>query len=213
MTREVVHRPLQSEVPPRMSYDAWLAWSEREGSLTEWVDGEAIVVEMPSELHQTLVLFLARLVADFLDLHPTGRVFIAPMPMRLPSRPSGREPDILFVRADHLDRFVDGYLDGPADLVVEIVSDGCIGRDTRDKRVEYATAVVPESWIIDPRPHRRRATFLQLDADGVYQEVACGADGRFRSTVVPSFWLDPTWFWQEPLPNLVDLRAAIAAGG
>ena len=43
--------------------------------------------------------------------------------MRLPLRPSGREPDVLFVSAANLERAHPTSLNGPAaDLVVEIVS-------------------------------------------------------------------------------------------
>ena len=34
----------------------------------------------------------------------------------------GREPDIIYVTREHLDRIKHVYLEGPADLVVEIVS-------------------------------------------------------------------------------------------
>jgi Uma2 family endonuclease len=42
--------------------------------------------------------------------------------MRLPFVPSGREPDLLYIATEHLSRLEDTYLDGPADVVVEVVS-------------------------------------------------------------------------------------------
>jgi len=212
MAQEVIDRLPEAAPPSRMTFEEWLALDGDEGPLTEWVDGEVIVFEMPTELHQALAMFLARLFGDFLEIHPIGRAYFAPLPMRLRSRPSGREPDILFVRTEHLDRFVGGYLGGPADLVVEIVSDDSVTRDARDKRAEYAAAGIPEYWILDPRPLRRRAFFLQLDADGVYQEVPLDADGRYHSAVLPGLWLDPDWFWQDPLPRMSYLRGLIFGG-
>jgi len=35
------------------------------------------------------------------------------------------------------------------------------------------------------------------------------ADGRYHSSVVPGFWLDPNWLWQEPLPKVAPLLAAM----
>jgi Uma2 family endonuclease len=212
MSRDVIDRPRTIDPPRRMSYDEYRHWNRGEGVRAEWVDGEVIVFTSASELHQALLFFLARLLADFVEVRNLGRVYIAGLELRLPSRPSAREPDILFVHRDHLDRIGPGGLDGPADLVVEIVSDDSVARDGRMKRAEYAAAGIPEYWILDPRPGRRRATFLQLGADQSYQVIRPDIDGRYRSAVVPGFWLDPAWLWQEPLPGAVALRAVIDAG-
>jgi Uma2 family endonuclease len=52
-----------------------------------------------------------------------------------------------------------------ADIVVEVVSDDPAGRtrDYEDKRRDYATARIPEYWIVDPA--RRRITVLGLEGD------------------------------------------------
>ena len=43
------------------------------------------------------------------------------------------------------------FLDGPADVVVEIISAGSIGLDRGDKFVEYERGGVREYWLIDAR--------------------------------------------------------------
>ena len=72
--------------------------------------------------HQDLLRFILTVVGEFVDTHDLGRVLFAPFLMRLVTRPSGREPDLLFVSNDHLDRLKPGYLDGTADVAVEIIS-------------------------------------------------------------------------------------------
>ena len=72
----------------------------------------------------------------------------------------GREPDILFIAREHLDRFRDTYLDGPADLVVEIISRDSRARDRGDKFYEYEQGGVREYWLLDYL--RRQAEFYQL---------------------------------------------------
>jgi len=213
MARDLIDRPPVMEPPLRMTYEEWWRWSKGEERRSEWVAGEVIVFMAATPLHQAILFFLARLLADFVDVRQLGRVDIAGLAMRLVSRPSSREPDILFVHRDHLDRIRAGGLDGPADLVVEFISDDSVSRDRRDKRAEYGAAGIPEYWLFDPRPGRHDATFLLLAADGQYQEVPLDADGRYRSTVVPGFWLDPGWLWQDPLPSPVRLRGVIDAGG
>lgn len=101
-------------------------------------------------------------------------------------------------------------LEGPADLVIELISDRSLARDRDDKFYEYQAAGVPEYWIIDPRPGKERADFYQLMSAGKYQAALQDANGRYFATVLPNFWLDPNWLWQNPLPNPLALLAAIA---
>ena len=42
-------------------------------------------------------------------------------------------------------------IQGPPDWVTEVVSDSSVGKDTRDLRIRYRRAGVPEYWLIDAR--------------------------------------------------------------
>ncbi len=117
--------------------------------------------------------------------------------LSLPSR----APDILFVANENLARLRNTYLDGPADLAVEIVSPDDPDRDYVDKFQEYQTGGVREYWIIDPQ--RQEAHFYQLGQDNLYQEITVGDDGIYRSAVLPGLWLRVAWLWQEPLPDVL----------
>lgn len=149
-----------------------------------------------SREHQALVKFLVRLIDAFVEAHGLGEVIIAPFAMSLPSRPSGREPDLLFVAMANLHRLHDTHLDGPANLAVEVVSPESDSRDRGDKFVEYEAAGIDEYWLIDPL--RRAAIFYQLGADGRYQAGPITADGIYRSAVLEGFWLRVDWLWQRP---------------
>ena len=59
------------------------------------------------------------------------------------------EPDLLFVRADHLDRVELAYVNGPPDLVVEISSPSTRRIDIVRKRELYARFEIPEYWFVD----------------------------------------------------------------
>ena len=112
----------------------------------------------------------------------------------------GREPDLLFVAAAHLPRLQETYLDGPADLVVEIVSPESAGRDRGEKFIEYEAGGVLEYWLLDPQ--RQWAEFYLLQ-NGRYHLAFAGAAGEYRSTVLPGFWLRTEWLWQRPLPTVL----------
>lgn len=193
--------------PRRMTYEEFLAW-DYEGGLTEWVNGEVIFHMPAKEEHQRVFEFLIQLLGPFILLFQLGKLKSAPFAMRaLPDGP-GREPDLLFVATQHLDRLTRDQLNGPADLVVEIISDDSVSRDRDEKFAEYQEAGVREYWILDPRPRRCRADFYVLDAQGRYQPVPLGADNVYRSTVLPNFWLKVDWLWQES-PNALAALAEI----
>ena len=188
----------------KLTYEEFLEWSD-EDTWAEWVDGEVILFVPASIPHQRLVGFLHSLLGFFIELFDLGEVFTAPTQMRLTAARSGREPDLLFVAKAHLDRVRPNRIDGPADLVVEVISPESVERDRERKFAEYETAGVREYWLLDP--DARRADFYRLDATGRYQPVPVGA-GVFRSEVLPGFWLRLDWLWQQP-PRYLDALAEL----
>jgi Uma2 family endonuclease len=92
-------------------------------------------------------------------------------------------------------------------LVIEIVSPESVGRDRGEKFVEYEAGGVREYWLIDP--DRQQAEFYQLDETGRYHLAAIDKDGRFHSTVLPNFWLQVDWLWQEPLPKVLEVAGKL----
>jgi Uma2 family endonuclease len=99
--------------------------------------------------------------------------------------------------------FINGgetYINGPADLVVEIVSPESDARDRGDKFVEYEAAGIPEYWLIDLV--RREADLYHLDAESRYRRIAPDAAGVYESVLLPGLRLKPDWLWRQPVPTL-----------
>lgn len=209
MARQVTDPSAAQEQRLVMSYDEFLRWSD-EHTHAEWVNGEVTVFMPPSTRHQRLNLFLSTLLSLYVRLFRLGEVFTAPFEMRLLNGRSSREPDLLFVAHGHRDRLTAQRLDGPADLVVELISPTSVRRDSEEKFAEYAEAGIPEYWILDPRPRQEGINFYQLTDQGQYREVIPDADGRYHAAVLPGFWLRPDWLWQTPLPDPLLLLATIA---
>ncbi len=191
-----------------MSYEEFLVWAD--GNVyAEWVEGEARVYMSNTADHERLLRFLAQLLGLFVDLFDLGEIFTSNLQMKLKDG-SGRQPDVLFVAKHNRGRLLQNRLDGPADLVIEIVSDESVIRDREDKFYEYEAAGIPEHWILDPRPNRQRVYFYRLNEAGRYQPVAADNDGLFHSAVLPGFWLKVDWLWQEPFPEALRSLAEIA---
>lgn len=191
-----------------ISFEEFLAWADEE-THAEWVDGEVLIVSPASADHQWLRDFLLILMRLFVEDRQLGTVLSAPFLMRLPTRPRGREPDLLFVAAEHLDRLRETYLDGAADLVVEIVSPESDQRDRGEKFFEYEAAAISEYWLIDAL--RQDAMFYVLGEDGRYHRTPPDVDGFFHSTVLPGFRLQVAWLWQRPLPPIAEVLPRIEA--
>src|SRR5437667_9683167 len=95
--------PLVTPAPPaRMTYEEFLEWDD--GIWAEWVDGEVILMSPASKRHQSLMRFLMVLLSHFVEAKGIGEVLTAPFQMKLSTRSSGREPDLIFVSKAHLGR-------------------------------------------------------------------------------------------------------------
>ena len=140
-------------------------WSEEEylaldtNNLVEFSHGQLEILPMPTEHHQDIVFFLAKLLDIFVNLRRLGKVLPASLRVQLwPGK--FREPDVVFMSAANAHRRTNPFWLG-ADLVMEVVSPDDPQRDTVIKRQEYAQAGIPEYWIVDPR--EEQITVLTLD--------------------------------------------------
>jgi Uma2 family endonuclease len=177
-----------------------------EGQHVEWVNG--VVIEMPSidEHHDALIHFFHMLFGAYLE-HIIGRILGDPMIMRLIDVPSSRAPDILVLLNDRVDQLQQNQVIGPANLVIEIVSEGSVRTDYFEKRREYELGGVPEYWILDHR--KKQAIFLQLNADGLYEEVLPD-DGIYHSRELPNFHLNVNLLWRETLPGFSEIGRLVS---
>lgn len=196
---EVIMAAPEPPAKPKMTYEEFLAWAD-EDTLAEWVDGEVVMASPASDRHQDLARFLTVGLSSFVEVHDLGIIRPAPFQVKLER---GREPDLLFLAQAHLARLKQNYVDGPPDLVVEIISPESATRDRGEKYYEYEAGGVPECWLIDPL--RKWAEFYRLGALGLYEPIFSGREGLFHSEAVPGFWLRVEWLWQEPLPKVNDV--------
>lgn len=162
-----------------------------------------------AEIASTLHLLVAR--------QHRGNVFIDRARISSPAADLSVEPDVTVVLWDSLDqgrireiakksripgRYIE--LEGAADLVVEIVSDGSVKKDLKRLPSLYAAAGIPELWVADARGKELRFEIRILEAGG-YRILPPDPDGwvvsplfqlRFRlrrEEVRPGRW----WFRLE----------------
>jgi len=179
----------------KLTYEEFLEQLD-EDTLAEWVDGEVVYLSPASLEHQDIAGFLNALLRAYVQKHQLGRVIAAPFQMRLLRSERGREPDLLFVANENLHRLHDTYLEGGADLVVEITSAESLLRDRGEKFAEYELEGIREYWVIDPEA--KRGDFFVLGADGRYERRREDAEGVYHSEVLSGFRLPVRWLWERP---------------
>jgi Uma2 family endonuclease len=170
-----------------------------EDSDWEFLDGRIVMHSPASNRHEDLFLFLAFLLRGYLDERGGGVVRGSRYPMRLDANWSP-EPDILVVREGRRHLMTPQRLEGPADMVIEIVSESDPRLDYREKLPRYQEAGIEEIWIVDP--FRSELRVERKTSKGYTAQVL--PSGRLESTVLGGFWIDVGWLWQTELPSSME---------
>jgi Uma2 family endonuclease len=160
----------------KLTYDDLLLFPD-DGKRHELIDGEHYVTPTPNIRHQTIVGAFHLLIANYLERHPLGRIFLSPLDVIL-SDYDVVEPDLLYVSHQRDDALTGTHVRGVPELVIEIASKSTRKRDDTIKRRLYERVGVSEYWIVDPdlaviRIYRRdssgfgRSLELSRDADHI----------------------------------------------
>lgn len=175
----------------------------------EYVDGEILTEKTVTRSHSELRQFLSAILEFYVSERRLARIYGEPFQMKLSigSIVKGRESDIFVVLNENLERVNELYLDGPADVAVEIVSKESRRLDRVEKWEEYRLSGIKEYWLIDPE--NRSAELFELDANGQYFPIPVNQSGTFRSSVLAGFWLDPNWLWSDPRPTVREVASAL----
>jgi len=140
--------------PIPFTYEDYLLFPE-DGKRHEIIEGEYYMSPAPMTRHQRISGKLFKAFDNFLEQYsreavpPLGEVFYAPMDVVL-SDLNIVQPDLLFIAASHSAIITEKNIQGPPDLVIEILSESTRKIDERIKRNLYARFGVQEYWIVDP---------------------------------------------------------------
>jgi len=160
-------------VEQQWNEELYLALANNRNALVELSDGKVVIHVMPTPAHQNVTGNLYAVLRQYGRSGERGRAYTAPMPVRLwPGK--FREPDVVYYRAEHLDRIGEEFGD-PPDLVAEVLSPSTRGLDTGAKAEEYAMAGIPEYWLLDPEAQTITVYVL---ADGRYRFAALYRSGE-----------------------------------
>jgi Uma2 family endonuclease len=165
----------------RWTYAEFSRLPSESGTRYEVIDGELAVTPAPTPRHQMVVTDLVVALGTFVRQHGLGRILAGPVDV-LFGEGDYLEPDLVFVRADRAHLVSERGIEGPPDLVVEVLSPSTSQRDRGVKLERYRHFGVPEYWIADP--DARTIEILRLAEAGGAPEVV-PPSGRIAWTPVP----------------------------
>ncbi|MBC7809011.1 MAG: Uma2 family endonuclease [Akkermansiaceae bacterium] len=192
----------------RVTFSQFMEWNTDE-TWAEWVDGFIRQFPAFSSDDRLLSGFLANLMQTSLESRDCAASVLPLFLMRCRPDGNARLPDLLYVSPDRTLPSDAYFLDGPADLVIEIVSPESVRRDHVEKFAEYEAGGVGEYWIIDPTT--QTAEFYIRDAgakhfrraplEGLTEENG----GVYTCEMLGGLRIDVDWLWQRPLPSLLPI--------
>jgi Uma2 family endonuclease len=132
----------------KLTYEDYVRLPE-DGLRHEIIDGEHYVTPSPSLRHQQVSGRLFYSIQQYLDGHPIGTIFYAPVDALL-GKFDIVVPDLIYISNERSRYMTAKNVQGPPDLVIEILSPGTARRDQKLKRDLYERVGVDEYWLVDP---------------------------------------------------------------
>lgn len=160
--------------------DLW--HTPEDGSRYEIINGEVYVTPPPYTVHQRVSRNLERILDRHVTQNDLGEVLHAPVGVVL-EKPSGVQPDIIFIAKARLSIIEEKAVFGAPDLVVEILSSSTAGRDRGLKKDLYAHTGIAHYWILDPRKQTLHA--FRLEAGAYVMEAEHTRGATFRPSLFP----------------------------
>lgn len=152
------------------------------GERYQLIEGDLYMAPAPNRFHQDVSRTILLRIANYLESHPIGAVYCAPLDVYLNDN-NVFQPDLVYIASDNFGVLTDAGVEGAPDLVVEILSAGTAKLDRNPKKRVYAESGVKELWFVDPETTTVSVYFLQENA---LQPVAIySSSDRFESKFFP----------------------------
>jgi Uma2 family endonuclease len=143
-----------------------------DGRRYEIIEGELYEMPAPSWAHSTVI---ANLISALIPLvvRLGGRWRTAPLDVFFQGA-DPVQPDIIVLLPESQAHPSERGVEGPPDVLIEVLSPSNRGHDLLTKRSLYARAGVREYWLVDPEA--RTIEILTLDRDAFHLAVAASGD-------------------------------------
>ncbi len=190
---------IPTSLPDLRSFRRWALSTEfPEKGRIDWVAGEVEVDMSPEDLntHGSPKAAIARDLGELIEGADRGVAYVDATRLSAPEGEVSAEPDVIVVLFESVEsgkvrlvpkasrqegRYVE--IEGPADLVVECLSDSSEDKDTHRLKDAYWRAGVREYWLVDARVAPPSLTVFRHTGRG-YRAVPVRPDRFTPSPVV-----------------------------
>jgi len=187
-------RILQKEyviLQPNISEEEFWDYANEDADC-ELIQGVLYIHSPASEEHEDIFSYLMTFFRLYLGKSQLGKIYGSRFVMRL-SKQWNPESDLLIILKDHYARIHENKIEGPADLIIEILSPSTREVDLDKKLPKYLEVGVAEVWVIDPASrilsiHHPNVPPLHLSSDSSHP---------ITSTVLGVLPLQPKWIWNR----------------
>jgi Uma2 family endonuclease len=208
------------EIPPITNLEEFREWARSdkfpERGRIDYIDGRIEVAPVTEDAltHGSPKTEIARVISNRVRELRLGHAFVDATRVSCEEVELSAEPDIVVVTHDSISRgrvrFLSGQsklprrfveLDGAPDLVVEVLSDSSVAKDTEWLFRQYFEAGVSEYWLADARGddllfqihHRTKSGFKRAPRDKESYQQSRILDARYRFEREED--LNDTWFY------------------
>lgn len=175
----------------KLTYEDYVHFPD-DGRIHELIGGDHYVAPAPGTRHQRISRHVQHQLMDQLEMTGKAEVYNAPTDIHL-TQIDVVQPDLVVIDLARKHIISPKKVNGPPELVVEILSDSTSKRDVTLKKDLYQRAGVPEYWVIDP--DRNEVTAYKLSESGTYERAGTFTDRIEFSTDRLHAVVDMTKVW------------------
>lgn len=158
----------------------------------ELLDGVLYIHSPASTEHEEIFQYLLMALTYFLEKTQKGKIFGSRLVMRL-SEKWNPEPDLQIIFSENYSKIQETRVEGPADLVIEILSKATRDTDLTKKLPKYLEVGVKEVWIIDPMS--QEISVHRVNESRTWSKAEM--DVNITSKILPDFIFKPKWLWDR----------------
>lgn len=155
------------------------------------INGELIMSPAPNPLHQIVSRSLFRLLDKLIGSN--GELLYAPVDVFFDEK-NVFQPDLLFLSKGRSKYLTEKGIEGPPDLVVEIISPSNSYTDRYEKKDAYQKFGVTEYWIVDPG---NKTLEVYATDSWIKPQLYLAGDGTVKSSVLSSLSFDLSLLFNE----------------
>lgn len=155
-----------------------------EGSPYRLIEGEFVISPAPAPDHQRSSRRLFSKLYERVEKLKKGEVFYVPVDVYLDEE-NAYQPDIVVILKGGRAKVTERGVEGPPDIVIEILSPSTAYYDLTEKKEVYERVGVREYWIVDPK--RRAIEVYKNTENGFELYSKAKGTGKVKSSVVPEF--------------------------